>query len=340
MGLWLTLKLLGGIRTRIRSLCPCSRVENKKKPMKSRKLLAVPAILSFSISGLAAIPSAVADTGIKSATPTFGVTTNTALSVESSTPSFKPETLDLERASSITELFEDGEKKEVAPVVVAAANDYKIKTTTINSEAPKKKKAKKKKKKVEVVVSNENSTQIEDAMELDSGSPVMNPESDSDSSSTPVTRDNVGDASPTTRDSGNDEKSERVFSEANEEALNYDSEETGMEAVVAAAKTGVGSPYVWGGNTPSGWDCSGFVRWAYDKAGIDVARGTSALLASGQFVKTDSPQPGDLIFQLKGKHVGIYLGEGMMVGAQNPSVGTIIHSTDVNPLYGYYTLKK
>ncbi|MGP4994616.1 C40 family peptidase [Glutamicibacter ardleyensis] len=101
-----------------------------------------------------------------------------------------------------------------------------------------------------------------------------------------------------------------------------------------------GSPYVWGGNTPMGWDCSGFVKYVYGKAGVNTARTTSSIRASGQFRRTTTPQPGDLVFQNNGGHVGIYLGNGKMVGAQNPSVGTIVHQVSRNPLYGYFTLKK
>ena len=113
-----------------------------------------------------------------------------------------------------------------------------------------------------------------------------------------------------------------------------------LSGIAATAAQYTGVPYVWGGNTTSGWDCSGFVKYVYAKHGIDIARGTSAIRASGQFVRTSSPKPGDLVFQNGGGHVGIYLGGGKMVGAQNPTVDTIIHDVSRNPLYGYYTLAK
>ena len=110
-----------------------------------------------------------------------------------------------------------------------------------------------------------------------------------------------------------------------------------LGAVVSAAYSGVGTPYVWGGKGPGGWDCSGFTAWAYAQAGITIPSSTSALLGSGQFVRTSSPKPGDLVFQNGGSHVGIYVGNGQMIGAQNPSVGTILHDVTRNPLMGYYT---
>ena len=110
-----------------------------------------------------------------------------------------------------------------------------------------------------------------------------------------------------------------------------------MAGVVSAAYSGIGVPYVYGGKTRAGWDCSGFTSWAYRQAGISIPSSTSAIRGSGQFVRTSSPKPGDLVFQNGGGHVGIYVGNGMMIGAQNPSSGTFLHSVSRNPLMGYYT---
>lgn len=122
------------------------------------------------------------------------------------------------------------------------------------------------------------------------------------------------------------------------------------EPVAVAATSGIagtamaylGSPYVWGGASPSGWDCSGFVHYVYAQHGISVPRGTSALRSSGMFVPTSNPQPGDLVFQNGGGHVGIYIGNGQIIGAQNPSVGTVLRpaNSPYGPLTGYYTLAR
>jgi cell wall-associated NlpC family hydrolase len=114
-------------------------------------------------------------------------------------------------------------------------------------------------------------------------------------------------------------------------------ERGGLSGVVAAAYSGVGVPYVYGGKTTAGWDCSGFTAWAYRQAGITIPSSTSAIRGSGLFVPTSNPKPGDLVFQNGGGHVGIYVGNGQMIGAQNPSVGTFQHPVTRNPLYGYYT---
>ncbi|WP_345472841.1 NlpC/P60 family protein [Glutamicibacter ectropisis] len=149
--------------------------------------------------------------------------------------------------------------------------------------------------------------------------------SDSSDSLAPTTRQNNG--------------SQQTQTTTKTETKTESSVETSsLSGIAATAAKYAGVPYVWGGNTPSGWDCSGFVKYVYAQHGINIARGTSAILGSGQFKRTSNPKPGDLVFQNGGGHVGIYLGNGQMIGAQNPSVGTLVHSVSRNPLYGYYTL--
>ncbi|MFL4473672.1 C40 family peptidase [Paeniglutamicibacter sp. MACA_103] len=169
---------------------------------------------------------------------------------------------------------------------------------------------------VVIAVANEVSTRSNDT------APVTRSSNNSDASA-PMTRSNR-DSAPTTS------AAPKVKSDSMNTA--------NLSGIAATAAKYVGVPYVWGGSTPSGWDCSGFVQYVYAQHGINIARGTSAIRASGQFVRTSSPKPGDLVFQNGGGHVGIYLGGGKMIGAQNPTVDTILHDVSRNPLYGYYTL--
>jgi cell wall-associated NlpC family hydrolase len=147
----------------------------------------------------------------------------------------------------------------------------------------------------------------------------------------PMTRQNRG---------GNGQQSAPTQTQKQETKKETSAPSSNLTGIAGTAAKYSGVPYVWGGNTPSGWDCSGFVKYVYAQHGINIARGTSAILGSGQFKRTSSPKPGDLVFQNGGGHVGIYLGGGQMIGAQNPSVGTMIHSVTRNPLYGYYTLAR
>lgn len=108
--------------------------------------------------------------------------------------------------------------------------------------------------------------------------------------------------------------------------------------VVGTAFQGVGQGYVYGGPAvPGQWDCSSFVQWVYSQHGVDLPRTTWAQFASA--TPTSTPQPGDLVSQNGGGHVGIYIGNGQMISALNPSQGTQVHSVNAMQLDGYYTFR-
>ncbi|MDN5730500.1 MAG: C40 family peptidase [Yaniella sp.] len=165
--------------------------------------------------------------------------------------------------------------------------------------------------------------------------PAPETESTEEADLAPVTRETADETSTETQNETQSETETASTTETQEAPAPSSSGSLG--AVVSAAYSGVGTPYVWGGKGPGGWDCSGFTAWAYAQAGINIPSSTSAILGSGQFARTSSPQPGDLVFQNGGGHVGIYVGNGQMIGAQNPSTGTILHDVTRNPLMGYYT---
>ncbi|WP_043807058.1 MULTISPECIES: C40 family peptidase [Micrococcaceae] len=103
------------------------------------------------------------------------------------------------------------------------------------------------------------------------------------------------------------------------------------------AKSMVDSPYVYGGTSPStGWDCSGFTKWVYAQAGIELPRTSQQQIAA--MTPTSNPQPGDLVSQNGGGHIGIYLGDGKMVSALNPGDGTLVHPISWMSVDGYYTV--
>jgi cell wall-associated NlpC family hydrolase len=92
----------------------------------------------------------------------------------------------------------------------------------------------------------------------------------------------------------------------------------------------VGSPYEWGGNGPTTFDCSGLVRFVYDQLGILVPRTAAEQFSAATPVKLDHLEPGDLLFfRIKGQisHVAIYTGEGRFVHA--PQTG---RSVELRPL--------
>jgi peptidoglycan DL-endopeptidase CwlO len=87
-----------------------------------------------------------------------------------------------------------------------------------------------------------------------------------------------------------------------------------------AALTQRGKPYVWGAAGPDSYDCSGLVVWAFAQEGISLPHYTGSLWNSGMHVSRNQLEPGDLVFFFADiSHVGIYLGNGLMVDA--PSAG-------------------
>jgi cell wall-associated NlpC family hydrolase len=91
-------------------------------------------------------------------------------------------------------------------------------------------------------------------------------------------------------------------------------------AAVAYAYSKLGSPYVWGATGPDAFDCSGLAQAAYRSAGISLPRTTYSQINAGQRVTLSELRPGDLVFFYSGvTHVGIYVGNGQMIHAPNPS---------------------
>lgn len=99
--------------------------------------------------------------------------------------------------------------------------------------------------------------------------------------------------------------------------------------VVELARSQIGMPYVWGASDPRvGFDCSGLVMWVYAQVGVSLPRTAQAQYDGTSRVSQADLQPGDLVFFANTypsadpiTHVGIYVGEGLMVNAENPTDG-------------------
>jgi cell wall-associated NlpC family hydrolase len=106
---------------------------------------------------------------------------------------------------------------------------------------------------------------------------------------------------------------------------------SGYSGIVGIAMRYLGVPYVWGGASPSGFDCSGLVQYAYAQLGKSVPHSTYALWPMGVAVSRSQLQPGDLVFFNGLGHMGIYIGNNQMIHA--PHTGDVVK---ISSLTGWY----
>ncbi len=116
-----------------------------------------------------------------------------------------------------------------------------------------------------------------------------------------------------------------AIAQASYAAASYDvaSNPTGS-SIADYALSFVGSAYVWGGSSPAGFDCSGFTQYVYGAYGYSMAHSSYAQETYGTIVSVDQAEAGDLVTY--NGHTGIYIGNGMMVNAMNPSQGVAVCS--------------
>jgi cell wall-associated NlpC family hydrolase len=103
----------------------------------------------------------------------------------------------------------------------------------------------------------------------------------------------------------------------------------GAAGAVQAAEREIGVPYVWGGASPSGFDCSGLIMWAYAQVGIGLPHFSGAQFAGTTHISMADIQPGDILFYGPGgsDHEGMYVGGGSMI--ESPFTGSSVHISGV-----------
>src|SRR6266568_2504636 len=109
----------------------------------------------------------------------------------------------------------------------------------------------------------------------------------------------------------------------------HDNSNSAANIALDAAKSKLGSEYVWGASGPSNFDCSGLVQWAYKQAGINIPRTSFEQSHVGQPVALKDLQPGDLLVTAGGGHVQMYAGDGKVI--QAPQSGETVSYAHVDP---------
>lgn len=144
---------------------------------------------------------------------------------------------------------------------------------------------------------------------------------------------------------------EQAARQAQEQAIQQEEASRSAERTVItppASKTGQavaeyamqfsGYPYVYGGNQPSGWDCSGFVQYVFAQFGVSLPHQSGSQMSVGSPVASlAEAQPGDIL--ANGSHAAIYIGNGMVMNAMSPSQGTGVAPVGM-VMYGSYAIRR
>ena len=108
---------------------------------------------------------------------------------------------------------------------------------------------------------------------------------------------------------------------------------SGAAGAIAAAQSKLGTPYRWGGTSPSGFDCSGLMLWSWAQVGVSLPRTSGAQRAGTQRITREQLQPGDLVFhRIPVGHVGMYIGGGQMI--HSPHTGDVVKISPIDRIGG------
>lgn len=129
------------------------------------------------------------------------------------------------------------------------------------------------------------------------------------------------------------------------EALNRPNNSTIRSLIISEAKKYLGTPYVWGGTSPEGFDCSGYVQYVMMKNGISIPRTTLQQVETGRSISKNDLQPGDLVFLQNTyregvSHVGIYIGNNQMIHASSSKGVTVSNLLSTYYMEHYHSARQ
>lgn len=113
------------------------------------------------------------------------------------------------------------------------------------------------------------------------------------------------------------------------------------EQAVDIIKSYLGIPYVWGGTSPSGFDCSGLVQYTYKQLGVNISRTSYTQVNDGRKIDKSELKSGDLVFFARHgdvHHVGMYIGNGKFIHA--PQTGDVVKISNLSDRSDYYTARR
>ncbi|WP_179023297.1 NlpC/P60 family protein [Streptomyces sp. IMTB 2501] len=104
-------------------------------------------------------------------------------------------------------------------------------------------------------------------------------------------------------------------------------------AAVAAARSALGRPYMWGASGPAGFDCSGLMQWSYAHAGMELPRTSQEQRFAGRQIPLSEARPGDLVvYRSDASHVGMYVGHGQVIHAPYPGAAVRYDPVGMMPI--------
>ncbi len=246
-----------------------------------------------------------------------------ALTMGASTAASVPASNTNAGLGSLSNLSLDDDSISTSPTVTVDADaDWSFTSAVVSSNAP-----------LELATTTIERSAVPDAVASRTGQRVQ-PEPQPEPAPQPQTQSAPSASNDDSNSDSGEQESSGSSEEANEQPAAAPASGSGS-AAVSIGRQYIGVPYVWGGGTPAGFDCSGFTSYVYAQLGVSLPRSSGAQRNAGRQVSASEARPGDMVWWPG--HIGIYSGNGNHIAARNPSKplteGPISHVGRGAPVY-------